>query len=121
MYILARLFNPRVPSRHPRVELPDSTSVTDQYRGDGIVSRAAGYGMHGIRVDGNDVLAMYSATAEARRLCLTENKPVLMEAMTYRLGHHSTSDDWSRYRSSSEVKSTAVLFACRLNVWGVYS
>lgn len=59
--------------------------------------------MHGIRVDGNDALAMYTATAEARELCLSLNKPVLMEAMTYRMGHHSTSDDWSRYRSSSEV------------------
>lgn len=59
--------------------------------------------MHGIRVDGNDALAVYAATTEARRLCLSQNKPVLMEVMTYRLGHHSTSDDWSRYRSSSEV------------------
>lgn len=80
-----------------------STPVKDQYRGDGIVSRAPGYGVHGIRVDGNDALAMYAATAEARKLCLSQNKPVLMEAMTYRLGHHSTSDDWSRYRSPDEV------------------
>eukprot|EP00904_Undaria_pinnatifida_P011595 jgi/Undpi1/7566/HiC_scaffold_22.g10039.m1 len=80
-----------------------STSVTEQYCGDGIISRAPGYGMHGVRVDGNDALAMYTATAEARKLCLSLNKPVLMEAMTYRLGHHSTSDDWSRYRTSDEV------------------
>lgn len=81
-----------------------STSVTDQYRGDGIVSRAPGYGIHGVRVDGNDALAMYQATSEARKLCLSENKPVLMEAMTYRVGHHSTSDDWSRYRNPVEVR-----------------
>lgn len=80
--------------------------MTEQYRGDGIVSRAAGYGIHGVRVDGNDALAMYQATVEARKLCLSENKPVLMEAMTYRLGHHSTSDDWSRYRSPTEVRGT---------------
>ncbi|CAN0038226.1 unnamed protein product [Ascophyllum nodosum] len=85
-----------------------STSVEEQYRGDGIVSRAPGYGMPGIRVDGNDVLAVYAAMAEARRLCLSENKPVLMEAMTYRLGHHSTSDDASRYRCSSEVEEWKV-------------
>lgn len=84
-----------------------STSVKDQYCGDGIVSRAPGYGMHGVRVDGNDALAMYTATAEARKLCLSLNKPVLMEAMTYRLGHHSTSDDWSRYRTSDEVRAGA--------------
>lgn len=81
--------------------------MEDQYCGDGIVSRAPGYGMHGVRVDGNDALAMYTATAEARKLCLSLNKPVLMEAMTYRLGHHSTSDDWSRYRSSDEVRTGA--------------
>lgn len=63
--------------------------------------------MHGVRVDGNDALAMYAATVEARKLCLALNKPVLMEAMTYRLGHHSTSDDWSRYRTSEEVRAGA--------------
>ena len=81
--------------------------MEEQYRGDGIVSRAPGYGMHGVRVDGNDALAMYTATAEARKLCLALNKPVLMEAMTYRLGHHSTSDDWTRYRTSDEVRVRA--------------
>lgn len=116
---------PCVPSRRLRLDLIHSTSVTDQYRGDGIVSRAPGYGMHGIRVDGNDALAMYAATTEARRLCLAERKPVLMEAMTYRLGHHSTSDDWSRYRSSNEVTHTAarprpIFFASvRGGSWGV--
>lgn len=83
--------------------VPCSTSVSEQFRGDGIVSRAPGYGIHGVRVDGNDALAMYQATAEARTLCLSQNKPVLMEAITYRLGHHSTSDDSGRYRSHDEV------------------
>lgn len=63
--------------------------------------------MHGVRVDGNDALAMYTATTEARKLCMALNKPVLMEAMTYRLGHHSTSDDWTRYRTSDEVRAGA--------------
>lgn len=67
--------------------------------------------MHGVRVDGNDALAMYTATAESRKLCLALNKPVLMEAMTYRLGHHSTSDDWSRYRTSQEVRARARMLA----------
>ncbi|CAM9178875.1 unnamed protein product [Chrysoparadoxa australica] len=79
-----------------------STNAREQYRGDGVVSRAPGYGVHGIRVDGNDALAVYSAVSEARKLAL-QGKPVLIEAMTYRVGHHSTSDDWSRYRSSEEV------------------
>jgi 2-oxoisovalerate dehydrogenase E1 component alpha subunit len=81
-----------------------STPTRDQYRGDGIVSRAPGYGMAAIRVDGNDVLAMYAATKEARSIALSDNKPVLIEAMTYRVGHHSTSDDWSSYRVAEEVK-----------------
>jgi len=60
--------------------------------------------MHSTRVDGNDVLAMYQATAEARRLAVESNKPVLIEAMTYRVGHHSTSDDSSSYRHASETE-----------------
>ena len=61
-----------------------STPANEQYRGDGIASRGHGYGVDSIRVDGNDVLAVYNATREARRLCVEEHKPVLVEAMTYR-------------------------------------
>ena len=57
-----------------------------------------------IRVDGNDVLAVYNATVAAREIAANENKPVLIEAMTYRIGHHSTSDDSSAYRSVDEVR-----------------
>ena len=81
-----------------------STPVKDQFRGDGIVSRAAGYGMHAVRVDGNDLLAVFNACAAAREVCVKEGKPVLVEAMTYRVGHHSTSDDSTRYRSLAEIK-----------------
>lgn len=81
-----------------------STPVKDQFRGDGIASRAAGYGMHVIRVDGNDLLAVQAATAAARKLAVEKSCPVLVEAMTYRRGHHSTSDDSTRYRSSTEIQ-----------------
>mmetsp|Transcript_10917 Transcript_10917/g.15514 ORF Transcript_10917/g.15514 Transcript_10917/m.15514 type:complete len:442 (+) Transcript_10917:32-1357(+) len=81
-----------------------STPSKDQFRGDGIISRAPGYGMLGIRVDGNDLLAVYSATKRAREVALKKNRPILIEAMTYRVGHHSTSDDWMRYRDEKEVK-----------------
>ena len=81
-----------------------STPVSEQYRGDGIAVRGPAYGMSTIRVDGNDVLAVYNAVKEAREMAITENKPVLIEAMTYRIGHHSTSDDSSAYRSVDEVK-----------------
>ncbi|XP_077192691.1 2-oxoisovalerate dehydrogenase subunit alpha, mitochondrial isoform X2 [Paroedura picta] len=80
-----------------------STPTYEQYRGDGIAARGPGYGIHSIRVDGNDVFAVYNATKEARRRAVAENQPFLIEAMTYRIGHHSTSDDSSAYRSVDEV------------------
>ncbi|XP_064594251.1 2-oxoisovalerate dehydrogenase subunit alpha, mitochondrial isoform X6 [Zonotrichia leucophrys gambelii] len=80
-----------------------STPTSEQYRGDGIAARGPGYGLLSIRVDGNDVFAVYNATREARRRAVAENQPILIEAMTYRIGHHSTSDDSSAYRSVDEV------------------
>ncbi|XP_023380903.1 2-oxoisovalerate dehydrogenase subunit alpha, mitochondrial [Pteropus vampyrus] len=80
-----------------------STPTSEQYRGDGIAARGPGYGILSIRVDGNDVFAVYNATKEARRRAVAENQPFLIEAMTYRIGHHSTSDDSSAYRSVDEV------------------
>ncbi len=79
-----------------------STPSSEQFAGDGIAPRAVAYGLKAIRVDGNDVLAVLKATQEARRLAVEENQPVLIEAMTYRLGAHSTSDDPSGYRSKKE-------------------
>ncbi|KAI8920093.1 thiamine diphosphate-binding protein [Powellomyces hirtus] len=80
-----------------------STPVKDQYRGDGIASRGQGYGMDTIRVDGNDALAVYNVVKEARTRAIKESRPVLIEALTYRVGHHSTSDDSSAYRPKTEV------------------
>eukprot|EP00574_Skeletonema_japonicum_P003620 CAMPEP_0201716024 /NCGR_PEP_ID=MMETSP0593-20130828/2088_1 /ASSEMBLY_ACC=CAM_ASM_000672 /TAXON_ID=267983 /ORGANISM="Skeletonema japonicum, Strain CCMP2506" /LENGTH=543 /DNA_ID=CAMNT_0048205701 /DNA_START=219 /DNA_END=1850 /DNA_ORIENTATION=- len=82
-----------------------STPAEDQYAGDGIISRAPGYGMAGIRVDGNDVFAVHAAVAAARKLAIESSMPVMIEAMTYRQGHHSTSDDSSRYRDVDEVQA----------------
>ena len=79
-----------------------STSIEDQYAGDGIAPRGVGYGIETIRVDGNDCLAVLLATQKARAFALENNKPVLIEAMSYRLGAHSTSDDPSGYRSKEE-------------------
>lgn len=84
-----------------------STPASEQYRGDGIASRGVGYGMHTIRVDGNDVLAVYNATKAARAIAVEEKRPVLIEAMTYRIGHHSTSDDSTKYRDRKEVEERA--------------
>lgn len=59
--------------------------------------------MTSIRVDGNDAFAVHNAVREARALALAQNVPVLVEAMTYRVGHHSTSDDSTVYRTQAEV------------------
>ena len=82
-----------IPPHHLRAI---STPATEQYRGDGIAGRGPGYGIASIRVDGGDARAVYIATAEARRMAIEQRAPVLIEAMSYRSGHHSTSDDSSR-------------------------
>jgi 2-oxoisovalerate dehydrogenase E1 component alpha subunit len=86
-----------------------STPIIDQYAGDGIASRGPGYGLDTIRVDGNDTLAVLSAVREARRRAVEGKKGVLVEAMTYRVGHHSTSDDSSKYRAVEEVQEWNVV------------
>ena len=79
-----------------------STPTSEQFAGDGIAPRGIGYGISSIRVDGNDILAVYAASVEARRLALQTNAPVIIETMSYRLGAHSTSDDPSSYRHADE-------------------
>lgn len=82
-----------------------STPTLEQYRGDGIASRGLGYGIDTIRVDGNDFWAVREATKKARELALQDGgRPVLIEAMTYRVSHHSTSDDSFAYRARVEVE-----------------
>ncbi|MDM7860896.1 thiamine pyrophosphate-dependent dehydrogenase E1 component subunit alpha [Alteromonas sp. ASW11-36] len=79
-----------------------STPAEEQFAGDGIASRGIGYGIKTIRVDGNDALAVFIATQQAREIALKDKCPVLIEAMTYRLAAHSTSDDPTGYRSKEE-------------------
>ncbi|GBE86798.1 hypothetical protein SCP_1000400 [Sparassis crispa] len=81
-----------------------STPASEQYYGDGVAARGPGYGVHTVRVDGNDALAVYGAVQEARRLCIRDGRAVLVEAMTYRVGHHSTSDDSFAYRPREAVE-----------------
>lgn len=69
-----------------------------------IWKRAAGYGFPGVRVDGNDVLAVYRVTREAAERARGGDGPTLIEAMTYRMGPHTTADDATRYRSDEEVE-----------------
>uniref|UniRef100_A0A915BY82 2-oxoisovalerate dehydrogenase subunit alpha n=1 Tax=Parascaris univalens TaxID=6257 RepID=A0A915BY82_PARUN len=85
-----------------------STPTAQQYRSDGIAARGPGFGLHAIRVDGNDLLAMYNATKAARAV-VAQNKPVLLEALSYRIGDHSTSDDSTAYRSAGDLEKWKTL------------
>jgi pyruvate dehydrogenase E1 component alpha subunit len=67
-----------------------------------IAQKAVAYGMPGVQVDGNDVLAMYLATKEALERARTGGGPTLIEAVTYRLLMHTTADDPTRYRTDEE-------------------
>jgi 2-oxoisovalerate dehydrogenase E1 component alpha subunit len=67
--------------------------------------RAAGVGIPGIQVDGNDVLAVLAVTRHALRQARSGAGPTLIEAVTYRMGPHTTSDDPTRYRDAAEVDS----------------
>ncbi|XP_075660636.1 2-oxoisovalerate dehydrogenase subunit alpha 2, mitochondrial isoform X2 [Castanea sativa] len=81
-----------------------STPTSDQFRSDGVVVRGSAYGVRSIRVDGNDALAIYGAVHAARKMAITEHRPILIEALTYRVGHHSTSDDSTKYRPVDEIE-----------------
>jgi 2-oxoisovalerate dehydrogenase E1 component alpha subunit len=68
-----------------------------------IYQRASGFGFPGVRVDGNDVLASYAVTKAALDNARTGNGPTLIEAYTYRMGAHTTTDDPTRYRVAAEL------------------
>ncbi|NJP66584.1 pyruvate dehydrogenase (acetyl-transferring) E1 component subunit alpha [Streptomyces spiramenti] len=70
-----------------------------------LYQRAQGYGFPGVRVDGNDVLAVLAVTRAAVERARTGEGPMLVEAFTYRMGAHTTSDDPTRYRSDDERES----------------
>jgi 2-oxoisovalerate dehydrogenase E1 component alpha subunit len=69
-----------------------------------IYQRARGFGFPGVRVDGNDVLAVYAVTKAALNSARSGQGPMLIEAFTYRMGAHTTSDDPTKYRISAEVE-----------------
>lgn len=70
-----------------------------------VSEKASAYALEEIRVDGNDVLAVYEVTREAAEKGRAGKGPTLIEAVTYRLGPHTMSDDPSKYRSLSEVEA----------------
>jgi 2-oxoisovalerate dehydrogenase E1 component alpha subunit len=70
-----------------------------------LYQRARGFGFPGVRVDGNDVLATYAVTRKALDNARTGQGPTLVEAFTYRMGAHTTSDDPTRYRLATELEA----------------
>jgi 2-oxoisovalerate dehydrogenase E1 component alpha subunit len=69
-----------------------------------LYQRAHGFGFPGVRVDGNDVLACYAVTKKAMQAAREGQGPALIEAFTYRMGAHTTTDDPTRYRLASELE-----------------
>jgi pyruvate dehydrogenase E1 component alpha subunit len=81
-----------------------STPVSHQHAASSLAERAAGYGMPAVRVDGNDVLACFAVVAEAAQRARSGGGPTFIEAITYRMGPHTTSDDPTRYRAAADVE-----------------
>lgn len=79
-----------------------STPRNSQSAASRLATRAAGYGMPGVVVDGNDLLAMHEVTAKAVARARAGEGPTLIEAVTYRMGAHNTADDPTRYVDSEE-------------------
>jgi pyruvate dehydrogenase E1 component subunit alpha len=82
-----------------------SVATAKQTAAKRIADKAAGYGMPGVQVDGNDVFAVYAATKRAVDRARAGEGPTLIEAVTYRIGPHSSADDPSRYRSAELTES----------------
>jgi len=80
-----------------------STPVRRQTAAPTIAQKASAYGFEGVRADGNDVLGMLALTRKALEKARSGGGPTLIEAFTYRMGNHTTSDDASRYRQEAEL------------------
>lgn len=81
-----------------------SIPLKQQTRSKTIAQKALAYGMPGIQVDGNDILAVYVASKEAADRARNGGGPTLIECVTYRVMMHTTADDPSRYRTEDEVE-----------------
>ena len=82
-----------------------STPRSKATRAETLAQKSVAFGIPGIQVDGNDILAMYVATKEAVDRARNGEGPTIIEAYTYRMGPHTTSDDPTLYRTDEEVKS----------------
>jgi pyruvate dehydrogenase E1 component alpha subunit len=85
-----------------------SVPISKQTSSKNLAIKSVAYGIPGLRVDGNDFLAMHKILSGARDFVTNGNGPVLIEAVTYRKGAHTTSDDPSLYRTDEEESTWAV-------------
>lgn len=81
-----------------------SLPVEQQTASKTIAQKAIAYGFEGIRIDGNDIFAVYKATQDALKKARAGKGPTLIEMLTYRMADHTTSDESKKYRKESEVK-----------------
>jgi pyruvate dehydrogenase E1 component alpha subunit len=81
-----------------------SVPLTQQTAAVNLVDKAKGYGLPGVKIDGNDVLAVYQTVVEAAERARSGNGPTFIEAVTMRLGPHTSSDDPTRYQPKQELK-----------------
>ncbi|MFW9778267.1 MAG: thiamine pyrophosphate-dependent dehydrogenase E1 component subunit alpha [Candidatus Heimdallarchaeota archaeon] len=81
-----------------------SVPLAQQTAAAALSEKARGYGIPGVRVDGNDVLAVYSAVSEAAKRARSGEGPTFIEGVTYRIGPHTSSDDPTRYRPKEELE-----------------
>ncbi len=88
-------------NNHWAISIPSSAQTAAPT----FASKAIAYGMPGVRVDGNDVLAVYCAVRDAAERARRGEGPTLIECVTYRIGAHSSSDDPTRYRDAAEVEA----------------
>jgi TPP-dependent pyruvate/acetoin dehydrogenase alpha subunit len=82
-----------------------SCPSSEQTASEDYACKASAYGLDGVKVDGNDVLAVYDETAKAVEQVRGGGRPVLIENVTYRLFSHSSSDDADRYRPKGEYEA----------------
>ncbi|TMA28091.1 MAG: thiamine pyrophosphate-dependent dehydrogenase E1 component subunit alpha [Deltaproteobacteria bacterium] len=102
-----------------------SVPTAKQTASESIAIKAQAYGFSGVKVDGNDAVAVYLAVKEAVDKARTGGGPSLIECETYRIGAHSSSDDPTRYRDEKEVeewkkRDPLDLFRGRLQSWGMW-
>jgi 2-oxoisovalerate dehydrogenase E1 component alpha subunit len=102
-----------------------SCPTTKQTASETFAQKAVAYGMPGVRVDGNDILAVYKATEDARQRAVAGEGPTLLELVTYRMGGHSSSDDPNRYvpaevREEWEKKDPITRFKLYLEAKGIW-